>query len=121
MAIVVQPPLWRTWYAYLFYVIALAAIIYGILYYVNIKRNLEAGLKMKQLEKQKQEEFHQAKIRLFTNFSHELRTPLMLIITPFEELVKRVDIPAGCMTSYPLFIRTAQKTFASCQSADGPA
>ena len=46
LIIIVQPPLWRTWYAYLFYVIALAAIIYGILYYVNIKRNLEAGLKM---------------------------------------------------------------------------
>ncbi|MBC5645040.1 response regulator [Parabacteroides sp. BX2] len=109
LAIIVQPPLWRTWYAYLFYVIALAAIIYGILYYVNIKRNLEAGLKMKQLEKQKQEEFHQAKIRLFTNFSHELRTPLMLIITPFEELVKRVDIPAELHDKLSIIYKNAQK------------
>ena len=109
LIIIVQPPLWRTWYAYLFYVIALAAIIYGILYYVNIKRNLEAGLKMKQLEKQKQEEFHQAKIRLFTNFSHELRTPLMLIITPFEELVKRVDIPAELHDKLSIIYKSAQK------------
>ena len=109
LIIIVQPPLWRTWYAYLFYVIALAAIIYGILYYVNIKRNLEAGLKMKQLEKQKQEEFHQAKIRLFTNFSHELRTPLMLIITPFEELVKRVDIPAELHDKLSIIYKNAQK------------
>lgn len=109
LIIIVQPPLWRTWYAYLFYVIALAAIIYGILYYVNIKRNLEAGLKMKQLEKQKQEEFHQAKIRLFTNFSHELRTPLMLIITPFEELVKRVDIPVELHDKLSIIYKNAQK------------
>lgn len=109
LIIIVQPPLWRTWYAYLFYVIALAAIIYGILYYVNIKRNLEAGLKMKQLEKQKQEEFHQAKIRLFTNFSHELRTPLMLIITPFEELVKRVDISAELHDKLSIIYKNAQK------------
>lgn len=109
LIIIVQPPLWRTWYAYLFYVIALAAIIYGILYYVNIKRNLETGLKMKQLEKQKQEEFHQAKIRLFTNFSHELRTPLMLIITPFEELVKRVDIPAELHDKLSIIYKNAQK------------
>jgi len=109
LIIIVQPPLWRTWYAYLFYVIALAAIIYGILYYVNIKRNLEAGLKMKHLEKQKQEEFHQAKIRLFTNFSHELRTPLMLIITPFEELVKRVDIPAELHDKLSIIYKNAQK------------
>lgn len=50
LTIIVQPPLWRTWYAYLFYVIALAVISYVILHYVNIKRNLEAGLKLKQLE-----------------------------------------------------------------------
>lgn len=109
LTIIVQPPLWRTWYAYLFYVIALAVISYVILHYVNIKRNLEAGLKLKQLEKQKQEEFHEAKIRLFTNFSHELRTPLMLIITPFEELVKRVDIPAELHDKLSIIYKNAQK------------
>ena len=109
LVIIVQPPLWRTWYAYLFYVIVFAAIIYGILYYVSIKRNLEAGLKLKQLEKQKQEEFHQAKIRLFTNFSHELRTPLMLIITPFEELVKRIDIPVELHDKLSIIYKNAQK------------
>lgn len=109
LMIIVQPPLWRTWYAYLFYVIVLAGIIYGILYYVSIKRNLEAGLKLKQLEKQKQEEFHEAKIRLFTNFSHELRTPLMLIITPFEELVKRIDIPAELHDKLSIIYKNAQK------------
>ncbi|RHR37254.1 hybrid sensor histidine kinase/response regulator [Parabacteroides sp. AF18-52] len=109
LIIIVQPPLWRTWYAYLFYVIALAVISYAILHYVNIKRNLEAGLKLKQLEKQKQEEFHEAKIRLFTNFSHELRTPLMLIITPFEELVKRVDIPAELHDKLSIIYKNAQK------------
>lgn len=109
LTIIVQPPLWRTWYAYLFYVIALAVISYAILHYVNIKRNLEAGLKLKQLEKQKQEEFHEAKIRLFTNFSHELRTPLMLIITPFEELVKRVDIPAELHDKLSIIYKNARK------------
>ena len=109
LTIIVQPPLWRTWYAYLFYIIALAVISYAILHYVNIKRNLEAGLKLKQLEKQKQEECHEAKIRLFTNFSHELRTPLMLIITPFEELVKRVDIPAELHDKLSIIYKNAQK------------
>ncbi|WFE84532.1 hybrid sensor histidine kinase/response regulator transcription factor [Parabacteroides chongii] len=109
LVIIVQPPLWRTWYAYLFYIIALAAISYAILHYATIKRNLEAGLKLKQMEKQKQEEFHEAKIRLFTNFSHELRTPLMLIITPFEELVKRVDIPAELHDKLSIIYKNAQK------------
>lgn len=109
LAIIVQPPLWRTWYAYLFYILVLGGIVYGIIHYANVKRNLEAGLKLKQLEKQKQDEFHQAKIRLFTNFSHELRTPLMLIITPFEELVKRVDIPAELHDRLSIIYKNAQK------------
>lgn len=48
--------------------------------------------RIKQREKQRQEEFHQAKMCLFTNLAHELHTPLTLIITPSEEFVKRVDI-----------------------------
>lgn len=53
---------------------------------MSIKRNLEAGLKLKQLEKQKQEEFHQAKIRLFTNFSPEFTYAFDVDYTPFEEI-----------------------------------
>ena len=71
--------------------------------------NIKERLLIHWMEKQKQEEFHQAKIRLFTNFSHELRTPLMLIITPFEELVKRVDIPAELHDKLSIIYKNAQK------------
>lgn len=109
LTILVQSPLGRTWYAFVLYAIVLAAIGYAVLRYVNIKRNLEEGLKLKQLEKQKQEEFHEAKIRLFTNFSHELRTPLTLIITPFEELVKRTDISAELHDKLYIIYKNARK------------
>lgn len=109
LTILVQSPLGRTWYAFVLYAIVLAGIGYAVLRYVNIKRNLEEGLKLKQLEKQKQEEFHEAKIRLFTNFSHELRTPLTLIITPFEELVKRTDISAELHDKLSIIYKNARK------------
>ena len=58
-------------------------------YYLHIERKLEQDLVEKQKEQQRQEEFHQSKIRMFTNFSHELRTPLMLILSPLEEVLQR--------------------------------
>lgn len=109
LSILVSPPLWQTWYAYIFYLLIVSVVLYAIFYYMNIKRNLEAGLKLKQLEKQKQEEFHEANIRLFTNFSHELRTPLMLIITPFEELVGRMDLSAELHDKHLIIYKNAQK------------
>ena len=88
----IKTPLWQTWYAYLFYLLTFACIAYTLYYYLLMKRKLERDLKEKQKEQLRQEEFHQSKINMFTNFSHELRTPLMLIISPLEEILQRVDI-----------------------------
>lgn len=92
MKIVITPPLWATWYAFLIYGLLLIGVFYAIFHYFNARRRLRERLRMEQKEKLQQEEFHQAKMHLFTNFAHELRTPLTLIITPFEELVKRMDM-----------------------------
>ncbi len=107
--IVIHPPVWATWYAYLFYVLFASVIIGIILYYAFIRRQLSANLRMEQLDKRRQVEFHQSRLRLFTNFSHELRTPLVLIITPFEELVKQLNLPGELRERLNLIYKNAQK------------
>jgi signal transduction histidine kinase/ligand-binding sensor domain-containing protein/DNA-binding response OmpR family regulator len=87
LSIVVTPPIWATWYAYLFYICAIAGILFLILYYINKKRALEQALFYEQKEQKQQNEFHQAKMNMYTSFSHELRTPLQLIISPLESLI----------------------------------
>lgn len=109
LRIVIHPPLWATWYAYLFYILVITTIIGVILYYVVLRRQLSENLRMEQLDKRRQEEFHQSKLRLFTNFSHELRTPLMLIITPFEELVKQMNLPGELRERLGIIYKNAQK------------
>jgi len=109
LKIVIAPPLWGTWYAFLLYGLLAAGGVYAIVYYFNTRRRLREKLRMEQKEKQQQEEFHQAKMRLFTNFAHELRTPLMLIITPFEELVKRVDLGAELRDKLGIIYKNAQR------------
>lgn len=92
ISIHIKTPLRQTWYAYLFYLLTFAGIAFTLYYYLLMKRRLERDLKEKQREQLRQEEFHRSKINTFTNFSHELRTPLMLIISPLEEILQRVDI-----------------------------
>lgn len=109
LRIIVRPPVWATWYAFAFYLLLFSVVVYIILFYMNARRCLRENLRVEQLEKRQQEELHQAKLRLFTNFSHELRTPLMLIITPFEELVKQVGLPGELRERLGIIYKNARK------------
>lgn len=107
--IVIAPPLWGTWYAYLFYIIVIAGTITLIMYYLIKKRDLEQALQYKSLEQQRAEEFHQTKLRMFTNFSHELRTPLMLILAPLQELLDRNDLNTTIKNKLNLIYNNSQR------------
>ena len=109
LAIRIRTPLWQTWYAYLIYILIAGSIFYVIWYYLHMKRRLEHDLFEKQKEQQRQEEFHQSKIRMFTNFSHELRTPLMLILSPLEEVLQRVDMNSNLKGTLRLVYGNAQR------------
>lgn len=107
--IIIAPPVWFTWYAYLFYGLSVLAILWTIFHFTHVRRTLKERLRLEQMEKKQQEEFHEAKIRLFTHFSHELRTPLTLIITPFEEIIKRIDIQGELYSKLSIIYKNAKK------------
>ena len=89
--IVIKPPIWRTTFAYIMYVLLFG----GSLLYLRhrgIKRAREEFL----LEQERQQgkrlhELDLLKIKFLTNVSHEFRTPLSLIITPLEKLIKHAS------------------------------
>lgn len=107
--IIVHPPLWKTWYAYLFYTVTFFAVLVLIMYYITKKQKLERELLFQQKEQEQLEEFHQAKIRMFTNFSHELRTPLTLIIAPLQELVSMPGFSSVVKNKLGLIFSNAQR------------
>lgn len=109
IAIHILTPVWQSWYAYLFYLFLVAGLSYTLYYYLHMKRKLELDLVEKQKEQQRQEEFHQSKVRMFTNFSHELRTPLTLILSPLEEVLQRVDMQANLKETLRLVYGNAQR------------
>ena len=87
LSITVLPPYWKTWWAYSFYVLIIAAICWLIFRYFSERKRLENNIKLEQAEAKAQKEFHDARDKLFTNFSHELRTPLTLIMGPLEDMI----------------------------------
>ena len=91
--LIVLPPWYRSSWAFVIYFILLLFLAYLIKSFVSWRIRLRNDLKFERLEKQKQEEINQLKLRFFTNISHELRTPLMLINSPLDQLVKYKELP----------------------------
>ncbi|QDK78527.1 helix-turn-helix domain-containing protein [Spirosoma sp. KCTC 42546] len=78
--VVVHPPWWATWWAYLTYFLLLLGIAYGIYSFLKKRLLLQNELKLEQQEAQRLKELDQFKSRLYTNLTHEFRTPLTVIL-----------------------------------------
>ncbi len=85
LIIEVLPPWYRTWWAYVTYVMLLAGAIYLFIREIKIREAFKTDIRMKEIEKERIRELEQVKTHFFTNISHELRTPLTLIISPIEK------------------------------------
>ncbi len=77
LKIIIKPPFWRTWWAYLLYILVIAAVAYVVIRFFLIRASLK-----------REHEAHQMKLDFFTNVSHEIRTPLTLILGPLEKIIQ---------------------------------
>lgn len=87
LQIVVLPPWWQTWWAFLIYFLMVSYMTYTIYKFLKNRAELKRDLYLEQVQNERQEELHQMKIDFFTNISHEIRTPLTLILGPLEKMV----------------------------------
>ncbi|MGF6926057.1 signal transduction histidine kinase/ligand-binding sensor domain-containing protein/DNA-binding response OmpR family regulator [Chitinophaga sp. W2I13] len=93
VSVVVLPPWYRTWWAYLLYISSIMAAIYAYTRYKAREERLKYEIKLAHLENEKEKELNEKKLSFFTNISHEFRTPLTLIITPLKELLQNKEYP----------------------------
>jgi ligand-binding sensor domain-containing protein/signal transduction histidine kinase/DNA-binding NarL/FixJ family response regulator len=83
----ILPPWYKTWWAYLGYMLLTAAVIYLLIRYKLNQDNLRYKIRIAGIEAQKEKELHENKLSFFTNISHEFRSPLTLIINPVREIL----------------------------------
>ena len=93
MKVVVNPPLWLTWWAKLIYALIVGGIIYYIFRSYSNELKLRASLEKTRWEAQQKQELNEERLRFFTNITHELRTPLTLIMGPLEDLMADTRLP----------------------------
>ena len=84
LTIIINPPIWLTWWAKMLYVLFAVALIYY--FYRHIIRRIKT--KQELLKEKHVAEILEAQLVSFTNISHEIRTPLTIMIGFLKRLMK---------------------------------
>ena len=88
-SVIIHAPWYRTPFAYLVYLLIIAAIVWR---YLRIRRRKDQD-RLRLQEHIHAEEMADAKLKFFMNISHEIRTPMTLIVTPLLSLIKQDNDP----------------------------
>lgn len=91
LKITILPVWYKTWWALLlFFAFFIAATVF-IFRYFWMRKSMETQIQLERIDKERQKEVNEMKLRFFINISHELRTPLTLILAPLQELMDKVS------------------------------
>lgn len=85
--LIVLPPWYKTWWAYLIYTLAMLTLIFYYQRYRNQQAALRYEVEIAKIESEKEKELNERKLAFFTYISHEFRTPLTLIINPLKDII----------------------------------
>jgi len=89
--IIVHPPWWANNIAYVSYFLIFIMSMLGLNRITQNQLKTRNEIKIKELERQKTEEIHQAKLRFFTNIAHEFSNSLTLIYGPCVQLLRHTS------------------------------
>lgn len=106
---IISPPWWQSIYAYIIYMLLFAAIIIAIFLLQRRKIMLEHSRQIDAIERNKEEEIHQAKLRFFTNIAHEFSNCITLIYGPCERISNEGKIDNSSREQLKTIRRNAER------------
>ena len=92
LVIVIHPPVWRTWWAYILYILLAGVLVYAVIRHLIRREQTRNQRELERLQSKQQQEMNELKFQLFTNISHEFRTSLTLILGPLEYVMKTLQM-----------------------------
>ncbi|MDF1572953.1 MAG: two-component regulator propeller domain-containing protein [Bacteroidales bacterium] len=90
LPIVIHPPFWNTWAAYIFYSLLFATLIFMVIRLIRRRINERREVELARIEREKSDEINRYKLQFFTDIAHEFRTPLTLIMAPAAVLEEKL-------------------------------
>lgn len=95
MKVVVNPPLWLTWWAKLLYALLVMTLVWYLFRSYRQRLLLRNSLAQKEWENEQKQRLNDERLRFYTNITHELRTPLTLILGPLEDIIGDNRLPGA--------------------------
>ena len=85
--LIILPPWWMNWWAYIIYGFLFLSILYMIRHYELNRLFFKNQLKLEKVESDSLRHIDQLKSQFFANISHEFRTPLTLILGQIDSIM----------------------------------
>ena len=83
ITLIITPPWYLSWWAYLIYFTLFSLLVWGIARFILDRIRHRSEL----MRREHAEQVNESKLQFFINISHEIRTPMTLIISPLEKLI----------------------------------
>ncbi len=109
LKISVSPPWYKTWWAVLFYALAIIIILYLFKEYSLIQVRAKNKLEIELVQGEKDRKLNELKALFFTDLTHEFRTPLTLIQGPAEEIKNTIKLPVSVYNQTNLILQNTDK------------
>ncbi len=104
ITIIISPPWYLSWWAYLIYIALFSLLLWGIVSFILDRIRHKNEL----MRREHAEQVNESKLQFFINISHEIRTPMTLIISPLEKLIAENKDPEKSKV-YSLMYRNAKR------------
>jgi len=102
-------PWYHTWWAYLLYALLFMGVASGVTYLIILTiRKRNKGI-LEKMEREKEKDLYDSKIRFFTNITHEIRTPLTLITAPLDEIMEKTGKDSPVFNDLSIVQKNSQR------------
>ena len=92
ITVTVEPAPWRTWWAYILYLLLAAGVVFLFLRALHRIRLEKEQARRAEQEKEQEQRVNKMNMSFFANVSHEFRTPLTMISGPVAQLCESPEI-----------------------------